>query len=77
MDNKKILYSFCELLRVFEFTNRVMLTVLWALSIYHVILGFAFAVSTTYCTAGRLGIVNKARWCLYDSIRVVTDRFSL
>jgi len=27
MDNKKILYSFCELLRVFEFTNRVMLTV--------------------------------------------------
>src|SRR6266850_3697480 len=28
MDNKKILYSFCELLRVFEFTNRVMLTVI-------------------------------------------------
>jgi len=27
MDDNKILYSFCELLIVFEFTNRVMLTV--------------------------------------------------
>ena len=28
MDNEKILYSFCKLLIVFKFTNRVMLTVL-------------------------------------------------
>jgi len=36
MDNKKILYSFCELLRVFEFTNRVMLTVFTRLQTKHV-----------------------------------------